>query len=264
MVTPAAADRVLRHAGVRGADARGAARLARTRSSRSCRSRIGRKAAASSCSRTPTKELAVARRRSGAPARRRSGTRRFCAAIAALAARSRRGRGVRPDPAGRAARDPPPRHDQRARVAPARYRGAAPVHRAVIAGEPETGVTIMRVVAELDAGPMLATARRADRPGRDERGGRARVWRSSARRCCSTVVEQLARGDGRRDAAGRLRRRPTRRRSRRPRARSTGRCRPPAFTTSCAACSPGRSPRRTLDGARCLIHRTAVSERPHG
>jgi methionyl-tRNA formyltransferase len=40
-----------------------------------------------------------------------------------------------------------------------RYRGAAPVHRAIIAGERETGVTIMRVVKALDAGPMLATAR---------------------------------------------------------------------------------------------------------
>jgi methionyl-tRNA formyltransferase len=38
------------------------------------------------------------------------------------------------------------------------YRGAAPVHRAVIAGDTETGVTIMRVVQELDAGPMLARA----------------------------------------------------------------------------------------------------------
>src|SRR5262249_27185470 len=37
-----------------------------------------------------------------------------------------------------------------------RYRGAAPVHRAVIAGDAETGVTIMRVVRALDAGPMLA------------------------------------------------------------------------------------------------------------
>ena len=36
-----------------------------------------------------------------------------------------------------------------------RYRGAAPVHRAVMAGEPVTGVTIMRVVRALDAGPML-------------------------------------------------------------------------------------------------------------
>jgi methionyl-tRNA formyltransferase len=37
-----------------------------------------------------------------------------------------------------------------------RWRGAAPVHRAVIAGDAETGVTIMRVVRQLDAGPMLA------------------------------------------------------------------------------------------------------------
>jgi methionyl-tRNA formyltransferase len=41
-----------------------------------------------------------------------------------------------------------------------RYRGAAPVHRAIIAGERETGVTIMRVVKALDAGPMLATVHR--------------------------------------------------------------------------------------------------------
>jgi methionyl-tRNA formyltransferase len=41
-----------------------------------------------------------------------------------------------------------------------RYRGAAPVHRAVINGEPETGVTIMRMVQALDAGPVLAMARR--------------------------------------------------------------------------------------------------------
>jgi len=41
-----------------------------------------------------------------------------------------------------------------------KYRGAAPVHRAIIAGEPETGVTIMRVVKALDAGPMLAKATR--------------------------------------------------------------------------------------------------------
>lgn len=38
-----------------------------------------------------------------------------------------------------------------------KYRGAAPVHRAVLAGDAETGVTIMRIVTELDAGPMFAT-----------------------------------------------------------------------------------------------------------
>ena len=38
-----------------------------------------------------------------------------------------------------------------------RYRGASPIHRAVIAGDRETGVTIMRVVKALDAGPMIAS-----------------------------------------------------------------------------------------------------------
>ena len=41
-----------------------------------------------------------------------------------------------------------------------RYRGAAPIHRAVMAGDTETGVTIMRVVRELDAGPTFAVATR--------------------------------------------------------------------------------------------------------
>ena len=37
-----------------------------------------------------------------------------------------------------------------------RSRGASPVHRAVVGGDAETGVTIMRVVKALDAGPMLS------------------------------------------------------------------------------------------------------------
>jgi methionyl-tRNA formyltransferase len=41
-----------------------------------------------------------------------------------------------------------------------RWRGAAPVHRAVIAGDRETGITIMRVVKELDAGASFKTIRR--------------------------------------------------------------------------------------------------------
>jgi methionyl-tRNA formyltransferase len=38
-----------------------------------------------------------------------------------------------------------------------RYRGASPIHHAVMHGDPVTGVTIMRVVQALDAGAMLAT-----------------------------------------------------------------------------------------------------------
>lgn len=36
-----------------------------------------------------------------------------------------------------------------------RWRGAAPIHRAIMAGDTETGVTIMRIVKKLDAGDML-------------------------------------------------------------------------------------------------------------
>jgi len=38
-----------------------------------------------------------------------------------------------------------------------RWRGAAPIHRAIMAGDPGTGVTIMQMEAGLDTGPMLAT-----------------------------------------------------------------------------------------------------------
>jgi methionyl-tRNA formyltransferase len=40
-----------------------------------------------------------------------------------------------------------------------RYRGAAPIHRAIIAGESSTGVTIMRMVRALDAGAMIVAER---------------------------------------------------------------------------------------------------------
>ncbi len=39
-----------------------------------------------------------------------------------------------------------------------RWRGAAPIHRAILAGDQHTGVTIMQMEAGLDTGPMLATA----------------------------------------------------------------------------------------------------------
>ena len=91
-----------------------------------------------------------------------------------------------------------------------RYRGAAPVHRAVIAGERETGVTIMRVVKALDAGPMLATVRRpigADETSEDvEQRSRA----ARRRRCWSTTVDRIAGGGASEDAAGRCAMRPMR------------------------------------------------------
>jgi methionyl-tRNA formyltransferase len=74
-----------------------------------------------------------------------------------------------------------------------RYRGAAPVQRAIIAGEPETGVTIMRVVHALDAGPMLARTVRPIAP--DETS--AEVEHDLARigaALLARVVERLAAG----------------------------------------------------------------------
>ena len=40
-----------------------------------------------------------------------------------------------------------------------RWRGAAPIQRAILAGDDETGVTIMQMEAGLDTGPMLAVAK---------------------------------------------------------------------------------------------------------
>ena len=73
------------------------------------------------------------------------------------------------------------------------YRGAAPVHRAVIDGLAETGVTIMRVVRELDAGPMLARVTRpiaTDETSVDVERGLARLGAG----LLLEVIEQLAAG----------------------------------------------------------------------
>lgn len=45
-----------------------------------------------------------------------------------------------------------------------RWRGASPIHRAVMDGDPETGISIMRVVKALDAGAVFETVRRAILP----------------------------------------------------------------------------------------------------
>jgi methionyl-tRNA formyltransferase len=50
-----------------------------------------------------------------------------------------------------------------------RWRGAAPIQRAILAGDNETGVQVMRMTEGLDEGPILATARLDLRP--DETAG---------------------------------------------------------------------------------------------
>ena len=77
-----------------------------------------------------------------------------------------------------------------------RYRGAAPVHRAVIDGEDETGVTIMRVVKELDAGAMFAKATRPIGPDETSDVVETALAKLGAN-LLAQVVEQIAAGTAR-------------------------------------------------------------------
>jgi len=92
-----------------------------------------------------------------------------------------------------------------------RYRGAAPVHRAVIAGETVTGVTIMRVVRALDAGAMLATVERPIGPNdtseeveRDLARLGAALLVQTLDRLAAGPVEEVAQDDSRANYAHRL------------------------------------------------------------
>jgi methionyl-tRNA formyltransferase len=69
-----------------------------------------------------------------------------------------------------------------------RHRGAAPVHRAVMAGDAETGISIMRVVQALDAGGVYAVARRPI--GADETS--VDVEADLARMGASLLIEVIA------------------------------------------------------------------------
>jgi methionyl-tRNA formyltransferase len=72
-----------------------------------------------------------------------------------------------------------------------RYRGAAPVHRAIMNGEQQTGVTIMRVVRALDAGPMLAVAHRAIGPDETSDEVERDLARIGAQLLIATVPEMV-------------------------------------------------------------------------
>jgi methionyl-tRNA formyltransferase len=74
-----------------------------------------------------------------------------------------------------------------------RWRGAAPVHRAVMAGDRVTGVTIMRVVLALDAGPMLARAETQIGPSETSRELEARLATLGANLAGATI-DRMATG----------------------------------------------------------------------
>jgi methionyl-tRNA formyltransferase len=74
-----------------------------------------------------------------------------------------------------------------------KYRGAAPVHRAVIAGDSITGVSIMRVGPRLDAGDVFATATRAIGPDETSDAIETELSHTGARLLVQ-VVDALADG----------------------------------------------------------------------
>lgn len=75
-----------------------------------------------------------------------------------------------------------------------RWRGAAPIHRAILAGDQQTGITIMQMEQGLDSGPMLE--RVACTIGAQETGGELhdRLAAMGAAAMLS-VLERLERGD---------------------------------------------------------------------
>jgi methionyl-tRNA formyltransferase len=92
-----------------------------------------------------------------------------------------------------------------------RYRGAAPVHRAVIAGESQTGVTIMRVVKALDAGAMLDVVHRSidpDETSEDVERDLARLGAdllvATLDRLAKAPIEEIPQDDARATYAPRL------------------------------------------------------------
>ncbi len=139
------------------------------------------------------------------------------------------------------------------------YRGAAPVHRAVIAGDGMTGVTIMRVVAELDAGPMLSSVTRPIGP--DETSSEVeRGLADAGARLLLEVVDEMARGPvvemPQDDAAATYAPRLLKTES--PIDWSL-----PARTihNRVRGLQPWPLASTTIDGVRCLIRRTAVPAR---
>lgn len=75
-----------------------------------------------------------------------------------------------------------------------RWRGAAPVQRAILAGDAESGVSIQRVTAKLDAGAVLARAAVPVVPRDDTPSLRARLTAAGAP-LLADLVDRMLRGD---------------------------------------------------------------------
>lgn len=142
------------------------------------------------------------------------------------------------------------------------YRGAAPVHRAVINGDRETGVTIMRVVTALDAGPMFTAARRPIGPDettpeveRDLASLGARLVVEVADRLAAGTAHEVAQDDSLATYAPKIERHegtidwtlPARR-----------------IHDLVRGLQPWPLVSAWLGGARCLLHRTQPAEESSG
>ena len=73
-----------------------------------------------------------------------------------------------------------------------RWRGAAPIHRAIMAGDEETGICIMQMEAGLDTGPVLL--RKATQIGKEETNGQLHDRLSDLG--ASLIVDALQQLDG--------------------------------------------------------------------
>ncbi len=122
-----------------------------------------------------------------------------------------------------------------------RWRGAAPIQRAVMAGDDDTGVAVMRMEPGLDTGPVGMVERCGHRPRHD--GRRAARPADAARRRPDGAGARRARarqpavpGARAGGASSTPTRSPTRKRG------STGRKEPRRSTTGCVACRRSRAP----------------------
>jgi methionyl-tRNA formyltransferase len=141
-----------------------------------------------------------------------------------------------------------------------KYRGAAPIQRAVMHGDRETGVTIMRVVRELDAGPMIATVTRpipSDATSadveRDLADAGARLLAEVVDRMAAGPVPETPQDDALATFAPKLEKSESPIDWRLPAQRIHDRVR---------GLQPWPMASTIVEGTRCLIHRTRVVDDP--
>ncbi len=80
-----------------------------------------------------------------------------------------------------------------------RHRGASPIQAAILAGDPETGVTTMWMTGELDQGPIFASLATSIAPD-ESAGALAQRLSELGARCLSETLQRIERGEMVREA----------------------------------------------------------------